>query len=264
VFRNVLAVLGEDTVVVAPPGCVALFSGLDDVTNMKIAGYQCNLENTAASAAGIRAGLDALGNTHTTVLAFAGDGATVDIGIQSLSGMIERGDRVLYVCYDNEAYMNTGIQGSSSTPQGASTTTTPAGKSTARKDLIQIAIAHGIPYAASASVAYLPDLQKKVKKASRVQGPSLIHVHTPCPTGWLFPPAKSIELCRNAVLTAAWVLYEWENEKIAINYTPERLLPLEDYLLAQGRFKGLTQEEIAEMQQMIVGKYRRLLAAAEM
>ena len=179
VFRNVVQTLGEDTVVIIPPGCAALFSGIDNVTNMKIAGYQCNLENTAASAAGVRAGLDAQGNTHTTVLAFAGDGATADIGLQSLSGIMERGDRVLYVCYDNEAYMNTGIQGSSATPYGANTTTTPAGKPTYKKDLLKIAIAHHIPYAAACSAANLPDLVKKVKKAKDVAGPALLHVHTP-------------------------------------------------------------------------------------
>jgi pyruvate/2-oxoacid:ferredoxin oxidoreductase beta subunit len=165
IIRNVLDVLGPDTIIVIPPGCSALYCGYGSETGMKIAGFQGNLENTAAYAAGIKRGLEMQGNDHTTVLGFAGDGGTIDIGLQSLSGAVERGDKILYICYDNEAYMNTGIQGSSSTPLGASTTTTPYGKQTPRKDLLQIMIAHNVPYCASASVANIPDLRKKVKKA---------------------------------------------------------------------------------------------------
>lgn len=261
VFRTVVETLGEDTITVIPPGCAALFSGIDDVTNMKIAGYQCNLENTAASAAGVRAGLDVQGNTHTTVLAFAGDGATVDIGLQSLSGVIERGDRIVYVCYDNEAYMNTGIQGSGSTPYGASTTTTPSGKPTPRKDLLKIAIAHGIPYAAACSVADLPDLIRKVKKAKEVNGTSLLHVHTPCPTGWSFYPGKAIEVCRRAIETGAWVLYEYEGGRTTVNRKPKELKPVEEYLKLQGRFRGMTEEEKEILQEQIAVQYKRLLAS---
>lgn len=261
VFRTVVETLGEDTIAVIPPGCAALFSGIDNVTNMKIAGYQCNLENTAASAAGVRAGLDVQGNTHTTVLAFAGDGATVDIGLQSLSGVIERGDRIVYVCYDNEAYMNTGIQGSGSTPYGASTTTTPSGKPTFRKDLLKIAIAHGIPYAAACSVADLPDLIRKVKKAKEVNGTSLLHVHTPCPTGWSFYPGKAIEVCRCAIETGAWVLYEYERGRTTVNRKPKELKPVEEYLKLQGRFRGMTEEEKEFLQEQITVQYKRLLAS---
>ena len=229
---------------------------------MKIAGFQGNLENTAAVAAGVRAGLKMQGNHHTTVLAFAGDGATVDIGIQAFSGMVERGDRVLYVCYDNEAYMNTGIQSSSSTPLGASTTTTPGGKPVPRKDLLQIAIAHKIPYAATASVAYIPDLRKKVKKAQETNGPSLLHIHASCPTGWGYPPAKSIEVCRQAVKTGAWVLYEYEAGGIRVNVKPKALEPVETYLSMQGRFKGASQEDRALIQETVSRHYEALAAAS--
>ena len=164
VMRNVLSVVGDDIILIIPPGCAALFSGCGIETSVKVAGYQCNLENVASTAAGVKASLLAQGNDHTTVIGFAGDGATVDIGIQALSGAMERRDKILYICYDNEAYMNTGIQGSSSTPMFASTTTTPAGKRTVRKDLVGIAMAHDIPYAATASISNLPDLRRKYRR----------------------------------------------------------------------------------------------------
>lgn len=259
ILRNVLDVLGEDTVVIIPPGCSALFCGFGPEAGMRLGGFQGNLENTAAMATGVKAGLEAQGNNHTTVLAFAGDGATADIGLQSFSGMVERGDRVLYICYDNEAYMNTGIQSSSSTPMGASTTTTPAGKLTPRKDLIAIAVAHGIPYAASASVANIPDLRRKVQKARDTAGPSLIHVHAPCPTGWGYPPAKSIEVCRAAINTGAWVLYEVEGGRTTVNVKPKELRPVADYLNLQGRFKGVPADQVEQIQKSVRERYEALV-----
>ena len=259
IIRNVLSVLGEDTVIVIPPGCSALFMGFGDETGLKIAGFQGNLENTAAYAAGIKAGVEVQGNTETTVLGFAGDGATVDIGLQALSGMIERGDKVLYICYDNEAYMNTGIQGSSSTPYAANTTTTPSGKLTPRKDLMKIVMAHNIPYAATASLANLNDLRKKVKKAKETDGPSLLHIHTPCPTGWFFHPSKSIEVSKAAVDTGAWMLYEFENGEVKLNFKPKDFKPLEEYFKLQGRFKGVTEEEVENAEDIIKNRYEELL-----
>jgi pyruvate ferredoxin oxidoreductase beta subunit len=263
IIRNVLNVVGPDTVILIPPGCAALFSGFGKETAVKIAGLQGNLENTAATAAGVRAGLKVQGNDHTTVLAFAGDGATVDIGIQALSGMIERGDRVLYVCYDNEAYMNTGIQGSSSTPLCASTTTTPAGKPVHRKDLMAIAIAHDIPYAATASLQNLTDLRRKVKTAQETDGPSLLHIHTPCPTGWGYDPSLSIRIAKSAVTSGSWLLYEYRNGKITINFRPKALAPVEEYLKPQGRFRHLTPEDIARVQSWVAERFERFAARAE-
>lgn len=263
IMRNVLEVLGEDTIIIIPPGCSALFSGFGNETALKIPGFQGNLENTAACAAGVRAALNAKGNKDTTVLAFAGDGGTVDIGIQSLSGVLERRERVLYICYDNEAYMNTGIQGSSSTPYFASTTTTPAGKPTGRKDLVQIAIAHDIPYAATASINNLSDLRKKVQKAKDTDGPSLLHIHTPCPTGWRFDPAKSVELARAAVQTGCWILYEYEDGKVTINYKPKELKPVEEYIKPQGRFKGLSKEQRLELQTYVTNYYEKYIKKLE-
>ena len=261
VIRRILEVLGENTVIVIPPGCAALFSGFGSETTLKIPGLQGNLENTAAYAAGIKAGFEMQGRDDITVLAFAGDGATVDIGIQALSGMFERGDRVLYVCYDNEAYMNTGIQGSGSTPLMASTTTTPAGKPASRKNMLEIAAAHGIPYAASASVAYIEDLTKKVAKAKQVNGPSYLHIHTPCPTGWAFDPALTIEVAKAAVQTGAWVLLEIEKGNITLNRKLEKLKPIKTYLQLQGRFKHITQTDIKNIQEEIDHNVNKLIKA---
>ena len=259
IMRNVLDVLGQDTIIVIPPGCSALFSGFGKETGLKIAGIQGNLENSAACAAGIRAGLNAQGNKHTNVLAFAGDGATVDIGLQSLSGAMERQDRIIYVCYDNEAYMNTGIQSSSSTPLWASTTTTPTGKPVTRKDLIGIAIAHNIPYAASASLQNLVDLKKKAKKAMETNGPSLLHIHCPCPTGWFYDPKFTIRIARLAVTTGNWILYEYIDGKININFRPHQLEPLDEYIKLQGRFKHLKSEQLEEIKADIKRNYDRFM-----
>lgn len=260
VMRNVLDALDNDVIIIIPPGCAALFSGFCSETNLKIPGYQGNLENTASSASGVRAALDAMGNDHTTVLAFAGDGATVDIGLQAMSGAFERGDKIMYICYDNEAYMNTGNQASSSTPLYSSTTTTPAGKQTGRKDLGQIAIAHNIPYVATASIHNLADLKKKVKKAREVDGPSLIHIFAPCPTGWRSLPAKTVEIARLAEQTGCWILYEYENGKVTVNSKLKELKPVQEYLSLQGRFRHLKSDEEKEaIQKFITESYERTM-----
>ncbi|HHV38879.1 MAG TPA: pyruvate synthase subunit beta [Tepidimicrobium sp.] len=263
IARNTMEVLGENTIVVIPPGCGSLFSGYGAGAAMKLPGFQGNLENTAACAAGIRAALNAKGDKETTVLAFAGDGGTVDIGLQSLSGVMERRDKVLYICYDNEAYMNTGIQGSSSTPYQASTTTTPTGKPTERKSLMEIAIAHDIPYAATASIHNLRDFRRKVQKAKDTNGPSLIHIQTPCPTGWRYDPARSVELARLAVQTGAWILYEYENGKIKVNMKLKNLKSIEEYIKPQRRFRHLSQEDIEELQETVKKNYQRIMDRLE-
>ena len=259
IIRNVLDVLGEDTTVVIPPGCSALFCGFGRETGLRVSAFQGNLENSAAYAAGIRAGYRAQGNDHTTVLAYAGDGGTLDIGLQSLSGMMERGDDVLYICYDNEAYMNTGIQGSSATPLGAWTTTTPAGKPVAKKHLLGIAMAHGIPYCASASMSHIQDLRKKTAKAKEIKGPRLLHVLCPCPTGWGINPSKSVETARKAVQSGAWVLYEYENGKIKVNVKIKELIPVQEYVSMQKRFRGMSNENLELLQEQVTQNYQRLL-----
>ncbi|MCL1941693.1 MAG: thiamine pyrophosphate-dependent enzyme, partial [Synergistaceae bacterium] len=252
-----------DTVFIIPPGCAALFCGYGREVAVNLAGSQGNLENTAAICAGIRSALTAKGNTATNVLAFCGDGGTLDIGIQALSGVMERRDRIIYVCYDNEAYMNTGIQGSSSTPIFASTTTTPGGKPTHRKDLVQIAIAHDVPYAATASIHNLADMRKKIEKAKNTDGPAVLHIHTPCPTGWRYDPAKSVELSRAAVETGCWVLYEYENGRVKINSKPKELKPIETYTAPQGRFSGIKGEKLAALQKNIKEYYEAYIERLE-
>lgn len=258
--RLYVETLGKKTVLCIPPGCAALFSGYGNETAVKVPGIQGNLGATAAFASGIRAGFDIQGRGDITVAALAGDGATVDIGLQSLSGMLERGERVLYMCYDNEAYMNTGIQGSASTPHYAWTTTTPAGKAAPRKDLMRIVMAHGIPYAASASVANIDDLKRKIKKAmaATARGPAFLHVHAPCPTGWGYKPEHTVEIARKAVQSKCWVLYEVENGRLRLNplKNPQ---PVGVYLAAQKRFRGLTPEIIAEIQQDVDRQYNLLV-----
>lgn len=263
IMRKTMEVLGEDTIIIIPPGCSALFSGFGIETNLKIPGFQGNLENTAACAAGVRAALNVKGNTETTVLGFAGDGATLDIGLQSLSGVWERREKVMYICYDNEAYMNTGVQGSSATPQYSSTTTTPSGKKTHKKNLMEIAMAHDIPYAATASLSNLNDFKKKLKKAKETDGPSLIHIQTPCPTGWRYDPSKSIQLAKAAVETGAWILFEYEEGRITINSKRKDLKPLDEYIGIQKRFSNLSDEERKEMEDYIADYYYKYISKLE-
>ncbi len=258
IIRRVLEILGKETVIVIPPGCAALFSGYGENTALRIPGFQGNLENTAAIAAGIRAGFEKQGKDHVNVLGFAGDGATVDIGLQALSGVFERRDKVLYICYDNEAYMNTGIQGSGSTSYKAKTTTTPGGKHSLKKDMLEIAAAHRIDYVASASVGYISDLQKKVEKAMKIDGPSYIHIHTPCPTGWGYEPGLTIEVARKAFETGAWSLFEIENGKKRITKKLHMRKPVAEYLMLQKRFNHLENDDIAEIEDIISGNIAKL------
>ena len=196
-------------------------------------------------------------------LAFGGDGGTYDIGFQALSGAMERGHDMMYVCYDNGAYMNTGIQRSSSTPYGASTTTSPAGsksigQNTKKKNLPAIVAAHEIPYVATASPSFPFDLLKKVEKAKKVNGPSYLHVLAVCPTGWRCGADTTIEMGRLAVRTGIFPLYEIENGKLTLNVDTPQLKPVEDYLKAQGRFRHLSPEDIAQIQESVTAEYTAL------
>lgn len=258
IFRNVLEIMGEDTVLVIPPGCAAQFSGCGPEASVTVPGIQGNLENSAAIAAGIAAGYKHQGNDHTQVVVIAGDGGTVDIGLQSLSGAMERNDNILYICYDNEAYMNTGIQGSSSTPLAASTTTTPAGKPVNSKDLIQIVMAHHVPYAATASIANLPDLRKKIQKAKQVRGCRVLHIMSPCPTGWGYPMGKTVEVAREAIESGAWILMEYEDGKVKLGRKPAKLGDAAEYFSMQKRFKGVTEEEIRITREHLISRYEYL------
>jgi pyruvate ferredoxin oxidoreductase beta subunit/2-oxoisovalerate ferredoxin oxidoreductase beta subunit len=246
----VLKALGEKTVMVIPACCWAIIAGPHPQTSLKVPILHTAFETAAVTAGGVRAGLDMRGDTQTTVVAWAGDGGTFDIGLQSLSGTAERGDNILFICYDNEAYMNTGVQRSSSTPFGTRTTTTPGAgwKKTRKKDIMEIMAAHRIPYAATANIAFPQDLVRKVEKAKKMTGGTrFIHIYATCPTGWGIASDQSVKIARLATRTNAFPLYEVER---GVEYTLNESgdLPVEAYLKVQGRFKHLTESDVNEIQ----------------
>jgi len=243
-YRHIFRTLGKNTVVITSAGCGSVVAGYYPYTVSKIPFYHCSFGTAAATAAGVKAGLDMMGKTKTNVVAWAGDGGTLDIGLQSLSGAAERNDDIIYVCYDNEAYMNTGVQRSSATPFGSWTTTTPSREDRTKKNMVAIVAAHEVPYIATACVSYLEDLEKKVRKAKGIKGFRFLHVLAPCPLGWLYASKDTIRLGRLAVLSRVFPLFEVimgreyhlspMGDKISVN----------EYLTSQGRFKGLQTEEI--------------------
>jgi pyruvate/2-oxoacid:ferredoxin oxidoreductase beta subunit len=249
-FRHVLRALGRNTVVVCSAGCGSVVDGYYPTTSSKVPFFHCSFGTAAATAAGVKAGLDMIGNRTTTVVAWAGDGGTFDIGLQSLSGAAERNEDFLYVCYDNEAYMNTGVQRSSATPKGAWTTTTPRGalEDRPKKNLASILIAHQVPYMATATVADPEDLEKKVRKAKMVKGFRFIHVLSPCPPGWGFPPEKTVHIARLAVLSRIFPLFEVENGKDWTFSPSAEKVPVADYVRLQGRFAYYKEEHLSALQ----------------
>ncbi len=266
--RLVCKALGRNVIIANATGCMEIVSSQLPATSWEVPWIHTLFENTAAVASGIEAGIKVLTRKEkytrkTKVVAMAGDGGTADIGFQALSGALERGHNFIYVCFDNEAYMNTGIQRSSATPFGASTTTSPAGKhsigqTTWKKNLPAIAAAHDIPYVATASHSYPFDLMTKITKAMAVEGPSYIHVLSVCPTGWRLPPDLTIRAGRLAVQTGVFPLYEIEQGKYTLNFDFPKLRPVEDYFKIQGRFRHLTKETIAQIQQRVTQKYVEL------
>jgi pyruvate ferredoxin oxidoreductase beta subunit len=266
--RLVGKALGRDVIIVSATGCMEIISSQYPFTSWEVPWIHTLFENTAAVASGIESGIKALVrkgeySEKTKVVAMGGDGATADIGIQALSGAVERRHNFIYVCYDNEAYMNTGIQRSSSTPYGASTTTSPAsktsiGQTTWKKNLPAIMAAHELPYIATACPSYPFDLLTKVEKAMKVNGPSYIHVLSVCPTGWRTSTDSVVELGRLAVRTGMFPLYEIEDGKYKLNIHLTKLHPVEDYLKVQGRFRHLTPESINSIQSRVASEYAKL------
>jgi len=251
-MKFALQALGPKTILVIPACCWAVVAGVHPQTSLKVPVLHTAFETSGAAASGVRAALDMKGDTETTVVAWAGDGGTFDIGFQSLSGACERNENFLYVCYDNEAYMNTGVQRSSATPYGAQTTTTPrnAWKSHRKKNIIEVLAAHRIPYAATVNIAYPDDMMRKFKKAKDIQGTRFIHAYASCPTGWRIPSDQTVAISRMAVQTNFFPLYEVENgTDYTINYQGDR--PVSDYLTIQGRFKHLTETDFSAIQDMI-------------
>lgn len=263
--RIALKVLGEKTVAVLPAGCMSAvgfnYPQLCFSNNAIISTFA----GTASMMTGILAGLKARGITDAPVVGFAGDGGTADIGLQALSGAIDRNDDVLYICYDNEAYMNTGIQKSSLTPFGARTTTTPAGKNVrgnlrVKKNLFEIVAAHDIPYAATASVGYLQDYINKVEKASKIQGTKFIHVIAPCPTGWGVKTDETIDVAKEIVDTGLLYLAEFEKGQYRITHKPKEFSDVASYIRRQTRFRHLTDEDISLIIEGRDAKWEKLSA----
>jgi len=261
--------LGDNVIIVNATGCMEVVSTQLPNTSWRVPWIHTLFENTAAVASGIEAGLKAMTrkgrrlSQDVTVVAMAGDGGTADIGLQALSGALERRHNFLYICFDNEAYMNTGIQRSSSTPYGASTTTSPAGKISIgqvswKKNLPAIAAAHDIPYVATACPSYPFDLMTKVSKAAATKGPAYLHILSVCPTGWRHPADLTIRIGRLAVQTGVFPLYEVENGKYKLNVEPPKLKPVSDYLKLQGRFRHLSEDVINEIQQRVTAEYAKL------
>jgi pyruvate ferredoxin oxidoreductase beta subunit len=259
VVRTVLSTIKGPTVVVNATGCLEVATTRYPTTAWNVPWLHVAFENAAAVASGVDAAQRALrrrnalpSDQEVAVVVFAGDGGTYDIGLQALSGALERGHRFLFVCYDNEAYMNTGIQRSGATPFGASTTTSPSGlesfgKAQRRKDMTAIAVAHHVPYVAQAASTYWDDLSRKVERAVAAEGPAFINVLTDCPLGWGHEPRQSPHVIASAVETCFWPLYEVVDDRYRLTYRPTTIPPIEEWLSGQARFAHLLRPENAEL-----------------
>lgn len=252
------AVFGEKMILVIPACCTSVIVGIYPGQSLKASIIHVPFASAAAVASGVAQALKMRGINDVQVIAWAGDGGTADIGMATVSGAAERNEDILYIMYDNEAYMNTGIQRSSSTPRGAWTTTTPVvGKSENKKDVAKILIAHNVPYVATASVGYLHDLYNKLQRAKNIRGFKYIQIHAPCPTGWRFDPKYTVRIAKLAVETGFWILYEYYNGKLIISGPSKPLLDsskrksIEEYLKLQGRFRGITPEIINSINEYI-------------
>lgn len=267
--RQVCKALGKNVIIVNATGCIEIFSSLLPQTSWRVAWIHTLFENVAAVMSGIESAYKArirkgkIPDRGVKFVGFGGDGATADIGLQPLSGAMERGHDFLYCCFDNEAYMNTGIQRSSSTPYGAWTTTAPVGKKsigqmTWKKNLPEIAVAHKIPYVATACPSYPFDLMDKVKRGAEMKGPAYIHILSVCPTGWRSSPDQTIEIGRLAVETGVFPLYEVINGEYRLSVDVPRLKPVKEYMKDQRRFRHLTDDVIAEIQARVETEYAKL------
>jgi pyruvate ferredoxin oxidoreductase beta subunit len=261
--------VGDNVIIANATGCMEIVSSQLPYTSWTVPWIHTLFENTAAVASGIEAALKVMNRKGrrqqpgVKVVAMAGDGGTTDIGLQALSGALERRHNFLYICFDNEAYMNTGIQRSSSTPYGASTTTSPAGKVsigqvTWKKNMPAIVLAHDIPYVATACPSYPIDLITKVERGIAAEGPAYVHILSVCPTGWRCPPELAVRIGRLAVETGMFPLYEVENGKYKLSVDLPELRPVTDYLKLQGRFRHLSEDVINKIQQRLNTEYAEL------
>ena len=267
--RHVCKALGKNVIIVNATGCIEIYSSLLPYTSWRVPWIHTLFENVGAVVSGIESAYKArirkgkIEDRGVVFVGFAGDGGTSDIGLQALSGAMERGHDFLYCCFDNEAYMNTGIQRSSSTPYGAWTTTAPVGKRsigqmTWKKNMPEIAVAHKIPYVATACPSYPFDLMDKVKRGMEIKGPAYIHIFSVCPTGWRCPPNLTIEIGRLAVETGVFPLYEVINGKYRLSVDIPQLKPVKEYMKDQRRFRHLTDDVIERIQARVVEEYEQL------
>jgi pyruvate/2-oxoacid:ferredoxin oxidoreductase beta subunit len=268
-YRYVTKALEGQVIVTVPASCLTVLHGMYPITSVTVPCVNTPFATTAASATGLVAGLKALGKEGLTVLAMAGDGGTHDIGIQALSAAAERQTDFIYICYDNEGYMNTGNQRSGSTPLGAISGTTPVlGKQQNQKDIAAIMEAHGIAYVATANACYPLDLYEKVRKAKTIRGTRFIHVFAPCSPGWGFPFSNTIKIGRLAVETGWVALYEVEDGVFRLSEGSQsiarrgKLKPLREYLVEQRRFKNIGEEQIEALQRWVNARWQRCLARA--
>jgi pyruvate ferredoxin oxidoreductase beta subunit len=275
VVKMVLLAIDKPVVVCSPTGCLEVTTCISDYTSWKTPWIHSAFENAAVTMSGVETMYRALKkkgriDKEITFVVFAGDGGTYDIGFQSLSGAMERGHDMLYVCYDNNAYMNTGIQRSSATPFGAATTTTPAGSAISgkmqhRKNMAKIMAAHDIPYVAQAAPSHYKDLMRKIQKAVAVKGPKFLNILSPCNRGWRSRIDDAITLSRLAVETCTWPLFEIENGETTITYKPRKKKPVEDFLKTQGRFAHLNKPEnewlLEKIQQQVDREWDNLIRA---
>ncbi len=269
-YRYVLKALRENTILTIPASCLTVLHGLYPITSVTIPCINCTFASTAASASGIVAGLNAVNRSDITVVAVAGDGGTYDIGIQALSGAAERGTDFIFVCYDNEGYMNTGTQRSSATPLGALTTTTPIlTKQQHKKDMMKIMEAHDLPYLATTSPSYPIDLYDKFVRAKRIKGTRYLQIAAPCPPGWAYPPKDTVKIGRLAVETGIVVLFEIENGKFRFTGRSKTMaekgskLPVINYIERQGRFRKMSNEQLGQIQRWVDTRWSEYLNRAE-
>ena len=258
-MRLTLKALGEKTAMVFPASCWSIVPGPWPHSSLRIPVIHAGFVTAGATASGLRAALDIRGDHETVVTAWAGDGGTFDIGIQALSGAAERNEDFIYICNDNEAYMNTGTQRSSATPRFAWTTTTPVQqpKENAKKDIMAIMADHRIPYAATATIAYPEDFLRKMEKARSIRGTRFMHILSPCPPGWKIPSELTVKLSRLAVQSRVFPLYEIENGRYLLQEEP-KVVPVKEYLKLQGRFSHLKNPEVDTIQELVQEEWERL------
>ena len=274
IARQVLLACDKPVVVANATGCLEVATTIFPFTAWKVPWFHSAFENAAATISGIETAYKSLKkkgkiSEDINFIAFGGDGGTYDIGLQALSGAMERGHRILYICYNNEAYMNTGIQRSSATPKGAHTTTAPSGKKStgkvqARKDLTAIMVAHNIPYIAQTTLSFQNDLITKVQKALSTDGPTFMNIMQPCRLGWIYPPEETVRLGRLAADTCVWPIYEVENGTYKLNYKPKEKKPVTDWLKSQGRFKHLfapgNEDILKQIQEDVDKNWEKILS----